>query len=269
LLQVIAFSGLVLFVLPAIAIGVTGSSWSNPLIRPAWQLSLLFQVLAAPAILGLTAVQEFVTRGGGTPFPFDPPRRLVATGVYSYIRNPMQLSGVLVLLLLGAVLQNVWVSAAGVMAHLYSVGFAGWDENEDLRERFGPAWITYCRNVPRWRPRVRPWRASDEPVARLFVSERCGMCRDVGQWFERRGAIGLLIVPAETHPTGRLTRIRYESADGIYAASGVKAIARALEHIHLGWAMLGFVLRLPIVAQTAQLLADASGAEPRMTPATR
>ena len=32
------------------------------------------------------------------------------------------------------------------------------------------------------------------------------------------------------------------------------------------WALLGFFLRLPIVAPLAQLLADASGAEPRSIP---
>ena len=60
-----------------------------------------------------------------------------------------------------------------------------------------------------------------------------------------------------------MTRITYEPADGSRAATGVEAVARALEHIHLGWALLGFLLRLPIICQLAQLLADASGAEPR------
>jgi hypothetical protein len=47
------------------------------------------------------------------------------------------------------------------------------------------------------------------------------------------------------------------------AASGLEAIARALEHVHLGWAMIAFVIRLPGIGAVLQLLADASGAEPR------
>jgi hypothetical protein len=43
----------------------------------------------------------------------------------------------------------------------------------------------------------------------------------------------------------------------------MEAVARALEHVHLGWALLGWLLRLPVICQVAQLLADASGAEPR------
>ncbi len=84
----------------------------------------------------MTAVQEFVTRGAGTPVPFDPPRHLVTTGVYGYVRNPMQLSAVVLLLLVGLVVQNPWVAASAVMAHLYSCGLAGWDEEGDLRPRF-------------------------------------------------------------------------------------------------------------------------------------
>jgi protein-S-isoprenylcysteine O-methyltransferase Ste14 len=267
-LQVLAFTGLTLFMLPAIAIEGSGSMWLNPTDRPVWQLSLIAQALALPALLGLTAVQEFVARGGGTPVPFDPPQRLVTSGVYAYIRNPMQLSAVVLLFLLGLVLRNPWVSAAGVMAHIYSVGLAGWDEGEDLQERFGADWIAYRRGVRRWVPRCRPWHGTDRPVARLFVAEGCGMCCEVGRWFEKRGARQLAIAPAESHPSGALKRITYEPGDGTCAATGVEAVARALEHIHFGWALVGCLLRLPGICQFAQLLTDASGGEPRKIPAT-
>jgi protein-S-isoprenylcysteine O-methyltransferase Ste14 len=263
LLQVGAFTGLVVFMLPAIAIEGSGGAWWNPLDRPSWQLALIVQLLALPGVIGLSAVQEFVTRGGGTPVPFDPPRRLVTTGLYAYVRNPMQLSAVLLLGLLGVVLGNVWVSAAGVMAHLYSVGLAGWDEDEDLVARFGDDWTMYRRDVPRWYPRLRPWHRADAPPARLFVAEACGMCSQVGQWFVSRGAVKLEIVPASSHPSRALTRIRYELADGTGAASGVAAIARALEHVHVGWAFVGALLRLPVIGELAQLLVDASGGQPR------
>src|SRR5262249_45070837 len=85
----------------------------------------------------------------------------VTSGVYAYIANPMQLSGVALLVVLGLALQNIWVVAAGVTAHIYSLGLAGWDEGEDLRRRFGDDWTTYRRAVRRWVPRVRPWRPPD------------------------------------------------------------------------------------------------------------
>jgi hypothetical protein len=89
------------------------------------------------------------------------------------------------------------------------------------------------------------------------------MCREVAAWFRSRGTRGLVIVPAEDHPRGGLRRVTYEAADGAYAASGTDAIARALEHVHLGWAMAGFAIRLPLVSPLIQVIADASGAGPR------
>ena len=138
--------------------------------------------------------------------------------------------------------------------------------NEDLRSRFGEDWITYRREVRRWLPRLRPWRRADRPPALLFVASSCGMCRDVARWFGRRNAVGLIIVPAESHSSKALRRITYEPCDGMRPASGIEAIARALEHIHLAWAFVGLLLRLPVISGFAQLLADTSGAEPRELP---
>jgi hypothetical protein len=59
-------------------------------------------------------------------------------------------------------------------------------------------------------------------------------------------------------------RITYDPGDGSGDEVGVAAIARALEHIHLGWACLGWFLRLPLVTPSLQLLADASGGGPRL-----
>ena len=76
---------------------------------------------------------------------------------------------------------------------------------------------------------------------------------------------GLEIVPAELHPTRDLRRVTYELADDESARDeGVAALARALEHIHLGWAMVAFLVRLPGVRHGLQLLADVSGGEERL-----
>jgi hypothetical protein len=195
--------------------------------------------------------------------PFDPPRMIVTTGVYAYVRNPMQLSAVVLLFLLGIVLRNAWLAAAGVMAHIYSSGLAGWDEDADLRARFGDDWLAYRRGVRAWIPRLRPWQRPDRPPSRLFVAASCRMCSEVGLWFASRGVSGLLIIPAEMHPSRALRRVTYESGDGRHSVSGIAAIGRALEHIHVGWALLGVLLQLPIVRPMIQLLVDASGGEPR------
>ena len=260
-LQVVAFSGLLAWLIPLVAIQGSSTAWTDPRVRSAWFVSLAVQCLAVPAILGLSAVQEFVTRGCGTPVPFDPPRHIVTTGIYAYVANPMQSSAVLFLILLAMIVGNIWVASAGLIAHVYSVGLAGWDEEEDLRSRFGAEWTVYRQRVRKWIPQWRPWYG-ETAIATLYVSSECGVCRQVAAWFEARQVRGLAIAPAEECAVP-LMRITYQSTDGTYTASGIIAIARALEHIHLGWAVAGFAMRMPVVSNLIQLITDASGGGPR------
>ena len=260
-LQVIAFSTLTGVLIPAIAVAGSGSTVTNPLDLSPEYVSIVLQLLAVPAILGLSAVQEFVTRGHGTPVPLDPPRRLVTTGPYAYVANPMQLAAIVILLAIAAALGNIWIAVAAVIAHVYSIGLAGWDEGEDLRARFGDPWVEYRRHVRKWYPRWRPWY-SDAPVGTLFVSFDCTMCGEVAAWFARRRPRGLTIAAAETLDPVPL-RITYRASDGSHEVAGVQAIGRALEHINLAYAWLGFALRLPILSSLIQLIVDASGGGPR------
>lgn len=267
-LQAIAFAGLIAVVLPAIAIEGSAAGWTSPLARPRWQAMVWLHALAVPAAIGLSAVQEFATRGGGTPVPFDPPVRLVTSGVYAYVRNPMQLSALLLLTLLGLALENLWISAAAIVAHLYGEGIAAWDERDDMPRRHGPEWTAYAAAVRAWWPRWYPWWPADAPRARLYVAGSCEMCAQVGDWLAARRPKHLDLVAAEAHPTAALVRMTYESGGGEYSASGVVALARALEHVHVGWALLAAFVRLPGVAFVLQLMVDASGGGPRRLPAT-
>lgn len=282
-LQVIAFAGLALGVLPQIILQESGGSWTPLLSRPGWLTAVLLQCLAIPALLGVSAVQEFAVRGRGTPVPFDPPKRLVSSGPYAYVRNPMQLSSAVALIGWGALLQSWWVAAAGAMAAIYSAGFATGDERMDLERRSAVGWQVFSRRVRPWIPRWRPvdggTLAADveasgatvdgrvEPPrfgrATLYVAEECGPCSEVRAWFSRRSPVGIEIVAAEHHPSRSLTRITYDPGDGTGNAEGVAAIGRALEHVHLGWAMLGMFVRLPVVCEMIQLVTDASGGNPR------
>jgi protein-S-isoprenylcysteine O-methyltransferase Ste14 len=271
-LQAIAFGGLLLLVIPAAIIEQAGGSW-RPLIdrSPRWN-SLLAQLLAIPAVLGISAVQEFVVRGRGTPIPYDPPRRLVTTGPYAYIANPMQVAAALVVLMWAAMLDNLWLVGASLTAIAYGAGLAGWHEHEDLIARFGKPWIAYRREVQPWWPRWQPFMAGTHSPgrtahpARLYVAQTCGTCRPIGQWLAKRGVIGLEIVPAEAHPTRDLVRLTYEPSGEGPADEGVAAFGRALEHINFGWAFLGMFIRLPVVRPFLQLLADAGGGHPRCIP---
>ncbi len=263
-LQIAGFLGTMLLVTTVI-LENTGGGWNALTDLSAEWASILLQLLFVPVLFGLTAALEFAERGDGTPLPYDPPRRLVTSGVYAYVANPMQLSMTVALTAWGVVLRSPWVAAAGGMCFIYSAGIAAWHENLHMRERFGEAWDEYRRAVRSWVPTWRPRFAPSAVRPRLYVAETCGVCSELRRWLERRRPRGLEIVAAEDHPTRDLARLTY-AAPGAPEVDGVRALARALEHVHLGWALAGWTLRLPGVVWLAQNLADAVGFGPRLVP---
>jgi len=139
---------------------------------PAWRWAGLFIGLLISFVIGLSAVQMLAVQGLGTAIPLDPTRRLVTTGIYSYIRNPMQLSAALSWVVLGAFLDNIWIAAAAVMAWIFVEGIVRWHHRNDLQQRFPQSWADYRNAVPEWLPlwrphctatAIRPRSAADDP----------------------------------------------------------------------------------------------------------
>jgi protein-S-isoprenylcysteine O-methyltransferase Ste14 len=263
--HVISSSLLLLFVLPeTIFSTLNEGGWSALLSASPWLRSLELQCIAVLGMAGVSAVQEFAHRGHGTPIPFDAPKRLVTSGLYRYVANPMQICCSLVLTALGIMLRDLWVCAGGAIAVIYGAGIAQWDEGLDMKTRFGERWEEYRRNVRNSRPRWRPWHDPHLPPARLYVAEECGPCSEIRRWFESRSPVGLEIAAAEDHPQRDLQRMTYDPMDGTAAEEGVCAFARGLEHLNLGWAYIGACMRLPLIRNVLQLLCDASGLGPQL-----
>jgi protein-S-isoprenylcysteine O-methyltransferase Ste14 len=95
--------------------------------------------------------------GQRTLAPWDPTRRMVASGPYRFVRNPM-ISGVALMLIgealfWGSSATAIWAAAFIAINHLYFVVL----EEPGLESRFGDDYRVYRENVPRWFPRIRPW----------------------------------------------------------------------------------------------------------------
>ncbi len=112
-------------------------------------------VLAAGGALVLETTARFAFHGRGTPAPWAPPERFVERGSYRFVRSPMYL-GVLLLvigqaLLLGREVLFAWA----VAAWLIFTAFLAFYEEPQLRRRFGASYDDYRRRVRRWIP-TRP-----------------------------------------------------------------------------------------------------------------
>ena len=254
-LQVTVVAGLLLAVVP-LAAAALGDSLSIEYGILSW---LGLQVAVVGAVLALAAVWEFYRRGQGTPWPWDPPRRLVTSGPYRYVSNPMQLGAIILLVGEAIVVRSAWILAIAATSAAFAATTARLHESATAALRYGDGWGEYHRAVPAWRLR---WRPSTIGPATLWVAESCDTCSGVGRWLTQWRPAGLTIGAAEEHPFGPPRRATYEAADG-FRATGVDAFASALEHLNLAWAMIGFVLRLPVVRTVARVIGDATGFGPR------
>jgi protein-S-isoprenylcysteine O-methyltransferase Ste14 len=109
------------------------------------------------SLLGIWAALTLAVAGRGTPVPMDEARRLVTTGPYAYVRNPLAISalgqGTAIVLALGSYPVMAYVFAAGLWVYYYSRP----REERHLKERYGSRWMEYQRQVRAFRPRLRPY----------------------------------------------------------------------------------------------------------------
>ena len=102
-------------------------------------------------------------RAKGTPVPFNPPKELIVTGPYLWMRNPMVTGVFAGLFGVGFLLQSVSIvciwTPLYILAHVIELKKV---EEPELTLRFGAAYAEYKRTVPMFIP--RPWRRRDVPV---------------------------------------------------------------------------------------------------------
>jgi protein-S-isoprenylcysteine O-methyltransferase Ste14 len=121
-------------------------------------------LIAAGAYVVLDSFARFALQGLGTPAPVFPTKHLVVQGFYRHVRNPMYVAVVAVILgqalLFGDMRVLGWALFSWFVAHLFVLTY----EEPTLRKTFGAEYESFRANVPRWIPRLTPWR--DDTVSR-------------------------------------------------------------------------------------------------------
>lgn len=111
-------------------------------------------VIAVGASLYLWCLWVFAIVGRGTPGPWDAPRRFVAVGPYRWVRNPIYVAALLVVVgeawLFLSLLLLVYAGVMAIFFHLFVIGY----EEPTLGRNFGETYAAYRRSVRRWVPRL-------------------------------------------------------------------------------------------------------------------
>ena len=120
----------------------------------------LFVMGTGGTILAIT-VYTFITKGSGTLAPWFPTGKLVITGLYRYVRNPM-IIGVLIVLLGESLMLLSWkILLWMILFFLINQFWFLLFEEPSLEKRFGAEYRDYKKRVPRWVPNLQP----DKPQA--------------------------------------------------------------------------------------------------------
>lgn len=154
-----ALGSAVFFVLaPCVVAGVipwwlTGWEVAAPL--PFWApLRAVGVVLAGAGVVVLVqAFVRFVVEGIGTPAPVAPTAELVVGGLYRYVRNPMYLAVLAIIVGQALLLGQLVLLAYGALVALAFVAFVHFYEEPTLQRQFGAQYDEYRATVPGWWPR--------------------------------------------------------------------------------------------------------------------
>jgi protein-S-isoprenylcysteine O-methyltransferase Ste14 len=107
----------------------------------------------------IDAFARFALQGLGTPAPVAPTRNLVMSGLYRYVRNPIYVAVVAIILgqamLFGDGRLIIYGALMWLFFHLFVVTY----EEPTLEQTFGEEYEAFRAAVPRWIPRLTPWRS--------------------------------------------------------------------------------------------------------------
>ena len=129
-------------------------------IKNIFLLFLMFMLFVSGLILMIWTMKLFARVGKGSPDPWNPINKLITTGPYAYVRNPMLLG---VFLFLGGECL-MFQSWALFYYLLFFIGvnlvYFPLSEEKGLYKRYGNEYLEYKRNVPRFLPRLTPYQST-------------------------------------------------------------------------------------------------------------
>jgi len=157
--------GFVLFVGPGPLIVLVPwllSGWElhEPLLGWSWLRGLGIALIVVGVPVLAESIVRFVWKGRGTLTPAVPTQHLVISGLYRFVRNPMYLGVVTIIvgeaLLLGSGDVLIYAAVVALGFHLFVVLY----EEPTLRRTHGSEYDGYCKQVRRWIPRFIPVQPS-------------------------------------------------------------------------------------------------------------
>lgn len=117
-----------------------------------WSLGLSVLLIVPGCLIMLWPVMQFF-RARGTPVPLNPPQKLITTGLYAHVRNPMITGLFLLMLGLGVLFGSLsLILIFTPLFILLNVLYVKAVEEKEMEKKFGQEYLEYKKNVPMFIP---------------------------------------------------------------------------------------------------------------------
>jgi protein-S-isoprenylcysteine O-methyltransferase Ste14 len=238
LIHAAGWGAYMLFALPAVALAGEGQDLLAVARMPSGLLGWTgFTSFSLCLLVGLTAALEFARVGHGTPVPLDPPKRVVMSGPYAYVANPMQVTSAMAMGLQALHYRSPGLLLVTAAFLLFDAVYAAHYNKVHIAQAMPQAWASYKAAVKDWHVR---WTPNRPGFPALVAGIADPASRGFGPW---------TVTDACPEPCRRSIQDRtplvFVCSDTGVREEGVAALSRFLENRNLAWALVAWILRLP------------------------
>ncbi len=167
--------GFLFVLLPVLLVGIPYKILSSPKHTLLFKLGAIRYLGIVPIIIGVIIYfwcsYSFVFFGKGTPLHYMPPKKLVITGLYRFVRNPMYIGAFLVLAGEVLLFQSKDLFIYFLVFFGVVILFVLFIEEPLLVKRFGVPYTQYRKSVRRWIPRLTPYRTTTSETGKRQHNE--------------------------------------------------------------------------------------------------
>ncbi len=150
MVQIVCIWSVALIVIPFVLLDSFGNEFS---LKSGLSTAIGAGLFLLASLLGLASAFFMVRDGAGTPLPLDQTNKLVVSGPYRFVRNPMAVAGISQGLAIALIFQSVAILVYSLLGaliwHLVVRPF----EEADMVTRFGEPYLEYRSKVACWIPR--------------------------------------------------------------------------------------------------------------------
>ncbi|MBD3211882.1 MAG: isoprenylcysteine carboxylmethyltransferase family protein [Candidatus Lokiarchaeota archaeon] len=155
----------VAIIIPLILLFIIDSRTLDDLFSPNLIIVILGLLLLIIGIIGFVKCNLiFIKKGKGTLMPLKrlETQKLIIKGPYKYVRHPMIISVLIILLGEALIFGSFWILLWNIGFFIGNIVYLPLFEDKGMEKRFGEDFLKYKKKVRAWIPQLRPYEQDQQ-----------------------------------------------------------------------------------------------------------